>query len=301
MTVPPLLVLGNVNLDLVLGEIDGWPAIGTEIMVDRAETRAGGSAGNTALALTGLGVPHLLISSIGGDPNGARLRGEFDPASSLWIEDEAATTLTVGIVHKGGDRVFFTTPGHLQSARAGDLIDRLPPAPADGAFAILSGGFLMPDIEARTAAILSALAGRGWRTAIDPGWPPPGWTAAVRARMRDWLGICDCALLNMEEVAGLTGISHAGPAMQAARDMMRADAMLVVKTGAEGVEAHAGGRRLRVAAPRVTVIDTVGAGDTFNAAFLAGLVAGAGIEPALRQGVAAASRAISTYPRRYAP
>ena len=44
MTVP-ILVLGNVNVDLVMGPVDGWPAIGTEIEVERAEMRAGGSAG----------------------------------------------------------------------------------------------------------------------------------------------------------------------------------------------------------------------------------------------------------------
>jgi sugar/nucleoside kinase (ribokinase family) len=52
-----ILVLGNVNVDLVLGEIDGRPAIGTEVMVERSEMRASGSAGNTSLALTGLAVP----------------------------------------------------------------------------------------------------------------------------------------------------------------------------------------------------------------------------------------------------
>ncbi|HRP77937.1 MAG TPA: carbohydrate kinase family protein, partial [Aquamicrobium sp.] len=62
---PPILVLGNANVDLVLGEIDGWPEVGTEIMVERAETRAGGSAGNSALALAGMGVAHLFIASTG--------------------------------------------------------------------------------------------------------------------------------------------------------------------------------------------------------------------------------------------
>jgi sugar/nucleoside kinase (ribokinase family) len=46
-----ILVLGNVNVDLVLGEIDGWPSAGTEVMVDRSETRAAGSVSNTSLAL----------------------------------------------------------------------------------------------------------------------------------------------------------------------------------------------------------------------------------------------------------
>src|SRR5690606_33862831 len=129
---PPLLVLGNVNVDLVLGPVAGWPAIGTEIEVERAETRAGGSAGNTALALAGMDEPHLLIASTGDDPNGAFLRGEFREEWSDWIVDPGATTLTVAIVHEGGDRAFFTTPGHLQRADVKTLMERVPSPPREG-------------------------------------------------------------------------------------------------------------------------------------------------------------------------
>lgn len=41
----PILVLGNVNVDLVMGPVDGWPAIGTEVEVERAEMRAGARPG----------------------------------------------------------------------------------------------------------------------------------------------------------------------------------------------------------------------------------------------------------------
>jgi len=80
---------------------------------------------------------------------------------------------------------------------------------------------------------------------------------------------------------------------------MRPDAVLVVKRGAAGVSATTKGREISIPAPPVEVIDTVGAGDTFNAAFLAALVSGAPLREALARGVAVASRAVSTYPRRY--
>lgn len=297
--VPSILVLGNVNVDLVLGEIDGWPQVGTEIMVERAETRAGGSAGNSALALSGLGVPHHLVASTGSDPNGAWLRGAFDPGCCDWIVDDCATTLTVGIVHKGGDRAFFTTPGHLGSSRVEDVIARLPVAPRGPAFALVSGGFLMPGIRAGTATLLDTLAVRGWKTAIDPGWPPEGWQDGTLGLMEDWLARADIALLNEVEVAAVAGPDDTEAAALAAR--LRPEAMLVVKRGEKGASAHAGGRRFHAAAPKVEVIDTVGAGDTFNAGFLAALAAGAGPAAALVKGVQAASRAISTSPRRYRP
>lgn len=294
-----ILVLGNVNVDLVMGEVDGWPAVGTEVILPRSEMRAGGSAGNTALALSGLRVPHRLVASVGTDMMGDWLAGCFDAAYSTWIAMDGATTLTVGIVHKGGDRAFFTTTGHLAVAGVRELLAHAPQAPAGPAYAIISGGFLMPEIERETSALIAALQARGWKVAVDPGWPPEGWTARTRHQMRAWLAEADLALINAEEAKGIAATDD----LDAAIDFLRPDAasgrVLVVKRGAEGVTVIHGGESFSVEAPRVEVIDTVGAGDTFNAGFLAVLVRGGSLREAGEGGVRAASSAISTFPRRY--
>ena len=292
---PPLLVLGNVNVDLVLGPVDGWPAIGTEVEVERAEMRAGGSAGNTALALSGLGEQHLLLASTGDDPNGTWLREAFDAATCDWIVDPGMTTTTVGIVHQGGDRAFFTTPGHLQRASADALLARLPAAPRPRALALLSGNLLMAGICDATADILSELRLRGWATAIDPGWPPQGWDQDLRSKMGDWLALTDHALLNEEEAAAL----GAGGGIAAIASLLPPDGTLVVKRGASGALALRQGSETVIPAPPVEVIDTVGAGDSFNAGYLAGTIRGRSLSEALAFGVAVASRAISTSPRSY--
>lgn len=292
---PPILVLGNVNVDLVLGPVDGWPAIGTEIEVERAEMRAGGSAGNTALALTGLRQPHLLISSMGDDPNGIWLRGQFSPGSSDWIDDPGMTTTTVGIVHKGGDRAFFTTPGHLQRATSDALLARVPVAPQAGCIAILSGNLLMPSVRDATTTILTELRARGWATALDPGWPPQGWRSALRVAFREWLGLTDHALLNEEEAKALAD----GESLGDLAALLPSDGTLLVKRGAAGALALRGGEQVAVEAPPVDVIDTVGAGDTFNAAYLTATIQGKPLADALAFGATVASRAVSTSPRRY--
>ncbi len=300
MTGVSLLVLGNANIDLVLGEIDGWPEIGTEVMVERSEMRAGGSAGNTSLALTGMGIAHCFIASTGNDPNGKWLREQFNPQSCIWLTETCDTTLTVGIVHAGGDRAFFTTPGHLQRAKTSDLIDHIPAAPDAHACAIVSGGFLMPDIRAGTADLLRLLQQRGWKTAIDPGWPPPGWDAETRQQVREWMALADYSLLNQEEVLGL---ADTGDDIEAAArsdlGRLRQQAVLVVKCGAAGAMAFQGKDVFRLTGPPVEVKDTVGAGDTFNAAFLAEQARGGSIAEALKSGVLTAARAISSFPRIY--
>ncbi len=300
MTEVSLLVLGNANIDLVLGEIDGWPEIGTEVMVERSEMRAGGSAGNTSLALSGMGIAPRFIASTGNDPNGQWLRQQFDASSCTWLTESCDTTLTVGIVHAGGDRVFFTTPGHLQQARISELIDHTPDAPDEHACAFVPGGFLMPDIRAGTAGLLHHLQQLGWRTAIDPGWPPSGWDAQTRQQMREWMALADYSLLNQEEILGLADIgSDIEAAARSEIGNLRPQAVLVVKCGAAGAIAFPGSDTFRFTGPPVKVKDTVGAGDTFNAAFLAERAGGGSIADALESGVLTAARAISSFPRVY--
>jgi sugar/nucleoside kinase (ribokinase family) len=79
-------------------------------------------------------------------------------------------------------------------------------------------------------------------------------------------------------------------------------AIVVVKRGPEGAIAiGADGSLVSVAAPRVTVVDTIGAGDVFNAGFLAALARGEPLAACISAGTAVASRAISTLPRSYGP
>jgi sugar/nucleoside kinase (ribokinase family) len=78
------------------------------------------------------------------------------------------------------------------------------------------------------------------------------------------------------------------------------EAIVVVKRGPEGALAigpH--GTVVSASAPSVDVVDTIGAGDVFNAAFLAALADGKPLAECLAAGTAVASRAISTLPRNY--
>ena len=276
----------------MLGEVDGWPAVGTEVMVERSEERAGGSAGNAALALSGMGVPHVLLASTGTDGRGDVLRAAFAADTSRWHREPGPTTLTVAVVHRGGDRAFLTTPGHLDTTPADALIAMVPDAPPNG-IALVAGAFLMPSLH--DDRLNTALRERGWRVAVDPGWPPGGWTSAALALARRWIEGADYALVNADEALALTGA--AAPSDALARLAVRGTC--VVKDGADGAWARDGSKRVHVPAPAVDVIDTVGAGDTFDAAFLHAVTAGRDLEAALREANRVAASAISTFPRAY--
>jgi sugar/nucleoside kinase (ribokinase family) len=155
-------------------------------------------------------------------------------------------------------------------------------------------------LAAEYDALFAHAAGHRVRIGLDTGWPVGGWSAATRARVWGWVGQCHCLLLNEVETAGVTGGCAPEEAPATLLPQMPEGAVVVVKCGPGGAIAQArGGALHRVRAPRVTVADTIGAGDIFNAAFLAALGDGLPLGGCLERGVQVASVAISTSPRRY--
>ncbi|MEP4063554.1 MAG: PfkB family carbohydrate kinase, partial [Nitratireductor sp.] len=77
-----------------------------------------------------------------------------------------------------------------------------------------------------------------------------------------------------------------------------AGARLVVKCGARGAMATGADGRCKVPAEQTQPFDTIGAGDSFNAGYLAGVARGLGLQKALVHGTSVASRVIAEFPRK---
>ena len=298
----PLAVIGNVNIDLILGPAEPWPKAGTEIIVDHDELRVGGQAGNTALAWEGLGINYEIAANVGSDQFGRWLSEAFGARSSKWPVRPEGTTLSVGITHPDGERTFFTTRGHLPRLTLADVHAVLDGTKLSGGYALLCGAFLTDDLTRDYQALFDWADEHQITVALDTGWPLDGWTEKNCDSTRHWLSRCGIALMNEVETTTLAGIDDPVEAASALRSHMPDGAIVVVKRGPEGAIAiDADGSLVSAAAPRVTVVDTIGAGDVFNAGFLAALARGEPLAACLSAGTAVASRAISTLPRRYGP
>lgn len=291
-----LTIVGDVGLDLVLGPLASWPAPGAETLVDRSEMRPGFSAANAALAARHLGQACSLVADLGEDYFGHWLAERLHGIEADLKHLQGATTLTVAFAHPDGERSFITTRGHLESVTWDSLDPRIPSAPK-GAFALLTGVYLMPRVRRRFTEALASLRARGYQVALDTGWPTEGWSAPVRAEAREWLAHCDVLLLNEAEVTGLADMADLEPALRRLAELMPAGATAVAKAGWRGAIAVSGGQLAEHGAPNVSVFDTVGAGDSFNAGFLAARLAGLDLQPALGAGCAAASTIIARFPR----
>ncbi|MDO6587383.1 carbohydrate kinase family protein [Salipiger sp. 1_MG-2023] len=288
----PLATVGNVNVDLIMGPLAPWPEPGTEVICPQSETRVGGAAGNAALAWMALDVPFQIAAATGSDPYGDWLRAGFGAMSAGWPKMPGATTLSVGVTHPDGERTFLSTAGHLPLFDWPDVERQLDWEALAGGKLLLCGSFLSPRLADAYDALFDRCDALKIEVALDTGWPPEGW-GPWRTRVLDWIDRSEIVLFNEIEAAAVTGRDDPAEALEA----LAPRGIAVIKRGPQGAVARQGTERASVAAPQVAVIDTIGAGDIFNAAFLAALPRG--LQAAMDAGTACASRAVSSQPRRY--
>lgn len=295
----PLIVIGNVNVDIIVGPSAPWPQPGTEALVNHGEVRVGGAAGNVALAWDALEVPYQIAANTGDDHFGHWLRETFQAHAGNWPVAKTPTTFSVGVTHPDGERTFFTIPGHMPVLTTAQVKGMIDVAAANGGIALVVGSYLTDALTDDYRNLFAWLKSNGMAVALDTGWPTAGWTSHVIDTTRGWLGQCDHLLLNEVEATALTGTASVPEAIDALAALMPADAHIVIKCGPAGATGQHQGQRVALPAPKVNPVDTIGAGDVFDAAYLAKIAEGSTLAEAIAAGIATASRAITTSPRQY--
>lgn len=240
---------------------------------------AGGSVFNTAIALGRLSADVGLVTGLSRDLFGEVLSNALaasDVDSQLAIMSDRPTTLAFVTLTDGHAKYAFydeNTAGRL--LEPADMPD---PGPEVGT--LFFGGISLavePCAAAYEALCLKAAEDRV--VMLDPNIRP-GFIqdeAAFRARLDRMLAVADIVKVSDEDLAWIVGEGPLNDAAAALR--ARGPSIICVTRGAEGVEAHRASGVTRVAAQAVSVVDTVGAGDTFNAGFLAGLSEAGALSP----------------------
>ena len=292
-----VLVTGNVNVDVLMGNLAPWPKQGSEVLVDHYQLRVGGSLGNTALALHALGVEAEYFANVGSDVIGTWLYDELARHGCPLTRSPGPTALTVGLTHPDGERTFITHEGHFRAFDVAPLHRAVQNLSPNDIF-LLSGYFLVPSLRGAALELCSTVREMGGRVLLDTGWPSEGWTPAVRAEVTALLRHCDFFLPNREELLGLTMDTEVQSGLEMADNW--SGGRTVVKLGEKGASFLGDLKHIVVPAPTIDVIDTVGAGDTFNAGFIHALRENESLHVATHKAVRAASIAVSSLPRRYA-
>lgn len=291
---PQLSIVGDVGVDLVLGSLEGWPSIGTELLMPRSELRAGGSGANAALAARHIGQATQLISAVGNDHFGQWLAEQFSGIRTHLEVCDRETTISVGLMHSCGERNFFTTHGHLQQLSVQHVLKHLHSTPAPS-IALFTAPFLLTDLRARYVDLLAEAASRGYRIALDTGWPPEGWD---RNEVMDWLQHCDHLLINELEAQSIAGTEDLEAALALIAKALKPGASLVVKVGARGAMGIENGKRVVHDTEPADIFDTIGAGDAFNAGYLSARLRGGDLAESLAAGCRTARAILSRFPRK---
>ena len=232
---------------------------------------AGGAVFNTAIALGRLGAPTGFFSGLSTDLMGEILTTTPTASkvdTSLAARSNRPTTLAfVKLVNGQATYAFYdeNTAGRLLSPAD------LPTLPARVNTLFFGGISLVNDPAAATYEALQARESGTRVTMIDPNIRPGFITdqAPYRARITRMMARADIVKLSDEDLHWLMG---AGDLTRLARQIIATGPSLVFLTeGAKGARAVTATQDRFVAAQKVTVADTVGAGDTFNAGVLAAL------------------------------
>lgn len=232
---------------------------------------AGGAVFNTSVALGRLGADVGLVTGLSRDLFGEVLMNALaasDVDSELAVLSDRPTTLAFVTLTDGHARYAF-----YDENTAGRMLEPEDmPDPGPEVDTLFFGGISLavePCATAYEALCLHAATGRV--VMLDPNIRP-GFIrdeASFRARIDRMLAVSDIVKVSDEDLDWLLGPGEL--AANAAALRARGPSVICVTRGADGVEAHTAHGITHVAANAVTVVDTVGAGDTFNAGFLAGL------------------------------
>lgn len=265
-----LLAIGEALIDMIPAET------GCDFArVSAFSPRVGGAPANVCAAFARLGGRAALVTQLGDDPFGRKIRDELDACgvdtALIRFTKEANTALAFVSLGADGQRTFsfYRNP-------SADLLYRpeyLDPGRFRDAFAL---HFCSVDLAPGPMALAHDravdLAGQaGALISFDPNLRPALWpdAEALRDAVRRYLPLAHVVKLSDEELAFLTGETDIAAALPA---LLQGRTRLVVYTcGGGGAYAFTRRARAYAPSPRVRAVDTTGAGDGFIGSFLYGL------------------------------
>ncbi len=272
-------IAGELNLDLILYGLPEQLPPERELLADRMMLTLGSSSAIVAHNLAALGSRVGFQSRIGDDPLGRiaieRLQqSSVDVSMVRRIPGSTTTGMTV-ILHHEAWRNILTYSGTIAETTWEDLdLDYL----ADSRHFHFSSYYLQRGLRPRVGELFQYLKSKGLTISLDTNDDPDDkWEGGLYEILRH----VDVFLPNKREACKAAGTEDLEAAVSKLAGMA---ALVVVKLGPKGAMAQRGAERVLVESREIVPVDTVGAGDSFDAGFLHEFVRGSDLMTCLRSG-----------------
>ncbi|MEX1079423.1 MAG: ribokinase [Homoserinimonas sp.] len=275
-----VVIVGSANMDVVFS-VERMPAPGETLLSGDAARHPGGKGLNQAVAAARAGVPTAFIGALGTDPFGDSLADAMDAAGvsrDLVRRTVQDTGQAFILVDQDGENMIVVASG------ANATMSRLTESEKD---AIAGADVLLMQLELTAAVVLeAATVARAAERAIM-------LNAAPAAPLGDaLLALLDYLIVNEHEACLLGGSDDLSVA---SRTLAATVDRLIVTLGAEGSDVYESGELVgTVAPPKVTAVDTTGAGDTFCGALAAAVAEGLPLLDAVRFATAASALSVES-------
>jgi sugar/nucleoside kinase (ribokinase family) len=272
-----ILVAGEINPDLILsGQID-LEFGQTEKLLDAAVLAIGSSSVIFACGAARLGLRVAFIGKCGDDVFGRYMLEQMEQHGidihAVIVAPGQATGISV-IFNRGADRAIWTHPGLIAALEAKEISDELLKT---SRHLHVASYFLQTALAPDLPALFRRARSLGLTTSLDTNYDPSeAWQG-----FDELLSFTDVFLPNEKEALSLT---RTGSVDQAADRLQNRIETLAMKLGEQGALGVRAGKQALVPSIPVQVVDTIGAGDSFDAGFLYGYLAGWPLEKSLRLG-----------------
>lgn len=276
-------IVGSANMDIVFA-VGRIPKPGETLIADSAARYPGGKGLNQAVAAARAGALTTFIGSVGPDDNGRALTATMTDAAIVIDRLRVSTDETVAgetgqafiVVDGSGENTIIVASGANASVTSLTAADSA--ILASSAVVLMQLELPMAVVE-EAAGVSHAAGAIVILNAAPAGQLPDRLIAAL-----------DMLIVNEHEARVISGLDDLAAASRALAGRVP---RLVVTLGAQGSVLFEGGAELaRVAAPKVSALDTTGAGDTFCGALCAALAEGIGFADAAAFASVAASLSV---------
>jgi len=257
-----ITAIGDINLDIVTSKLKELPERDLQRIVSDVSLSSGGCAANFAKAASGLGMNARFIGKLGGDMIGEFVRNSMHGVD-LKLSVGEKTGITFAMAFEDGTRSFITYPGSNGEFTIDDINFNL----IEGGYLHIASFFLQ-GLRGNTKGILDHAHEKGMKTSFDTGWDPCGWNEEDRKLVRKILRDFDIFFPNRSEGRAITGAEDREDVCEELLKL--GPGTIALKLGSEGSYIATEKEGIFIPPVRVEVIDTTGAGDVFDAAFIYG-------------------------------